>query len=510
MKLKAYSLSFLLVLSFFLFSFRSSFDSGVLEVRANSAGTYEIYSIAGDLSLQFVSERLGRFNEDISLSPGQYLILADCSHALVVIHPGKKVKLVVHSIEFIPPIAPQSSDLFTVQCTRYEKSHLRQQITNRFNFFMLAGAKDILVGMVPLKIDLPSANLVEPKTLRYHLAAVRLDVWQGFPTAAKSPYFVSPQDSLLSITQAQDFGLWQFLLPGQYQISINGTKKIVALSEKESLSLKPATLIVKTKTEQMVAQGGNIEANPFYIEINQEHSLSPNTHYPILPGPALVRLSGSNHVHKIELLQDGLNEIKLKSVLVQLGCSPWEWECLGRREVELFSEGEHYPFMTSVTDMPIFYLHENISLGLVGSTGIRYKIPAESQDTLLKAAKVTLEPKPVFKIGQYTDLVRLEGADKNLQGFSTDMPAEGPSTVPLIEGSYLLSRFTSFTSAERDRVDSKKGFSLKAFEEKTIEVPYYVNESRLKKLARDFQHRKEAEERRKLKYERQLKRIVMY
>ncbi len=497
----------LLAVAIPLCGFKSGLKKGYLNVSANLEGYYEIYSIEGDASLQFVSEQLGQFNKDVELDPGQYLVLADCSHAIVVIHPGKRVQQTVHLLEFVPPQEPQSGDLFTVQCTRYERSHLRQQISNRFRFFVFPGAKDVLVGMVPLKIDLPKGDNQKPITKQFKLAAMRIAPWQELGEKEKSPFFVSPLDSLLSITQAQEFGMWQFLLPGQYQVSVNGTSKIVRLSEGEVLSLKPATLTIKTGT---LKEAGWQSASPFYVEINEQHSLNPNAHYPILPGPVQIRLPQDSQGHKIELLEGEVNEIRLKSITVQLGCSPGEWECLGLRHAELFEGNEHYPFKTSATDVPIFYLQNKVTIGLVGSSGIRYKIPAESQDVVLRAGKVVLEPKPVFKQGQYTDLVRIEGADKNLEGFSADIPPDGPSTIPLIEGTYILARFTSFSSQDRERVDVKKTFTLLPFEEKHIEVPYYVSEARMKKFAKEYQARKEVEALKRAKQERSIKKMLMY
>src|SRR5690606_21262856 len=83
---------------------------GTLHIEAPSAGSYEIYSIAGDASLQFVADQVGHYNEDLVLRPGSYLILADCSHQTVVIQPGETSRLVAHRVHFIPPHPPDEGD----------------------------------------------------------------------------------------------------------------------------------------------------------------------------------------------------------------------------------------------------------------------------------------------------------------------------------------------------------------------------------------------------------------
>src|SRR5690242_17367055 len=100
-------------------------ERGVLHVVAPSAGSYEIYAIAGDATLQYVSEQVGQYNVDLPLNPGTYLILADCSHQMVDINANTTTRLLAHSVQFIPPISPSADDIFSIQCSRYEKSNLR-------------------------------------------------------------------------------------------------------------------------------------------------------------------------------------------------------------------------------------------------------------------------------------------------------------------------------------------------------------------------------------------------
>lgn len=92
--------------------------TGSLTVRYLDQGTFEIYKIASEQPLQFVSETSSKFNERISLTPGSYMVLADCSSEVVNIYPGSDVTLVAHRVNFLPLQPPSDQDKFSIQCVR--------------------------------------------------------------------------------------------------------------------------------------------------------------------------------------------------------------------------------------------------------------------------------------------------------------------------------------------------------------------------------------------------------
>ena len=132
---------------------------GSLTVRYASEGTYEIYKIASETPLQFVSETRSKFNERVLLMPGSYMVLADCSSELVNIYPGSDVNLVAHQINFVPLQPTETNDKFSIQCIRSERTRSRQNLVNQFALAILAGQRDLLVGMTPLRLDLTPNGL---------------------------------------------------------------------------------------------------------------------------------------------------------------------------------------------------------------------------------------------------------------------------------------------------------------------------------------------------------------
>lgn len=453
-------------------------QKGYLHIAAPKAGTYEVYSILGSSTLEFVAEHVGKYNEDIALPPGRYLLLGDCSHRIVSIYPGEHNRLTAHMVNFLPPLPPQEGDVFTVQCSRYEKSNLRQQLHNRFSLFLVDQAQELLVGMVPLAIKLPQQAVNDqPQVINFPLAAVKISADPPV-VSGDAPYFVSPVQSLLALTQAQSMDRWQFFLPGDYRIDLNGSSLPVSLGSGEIRVVKAAGLRLSTSPKWNAETYTQVKGSPFHVEFNEGHMLLPDITYPVLPGVGQLSLVGESVPKPVELQSNAITEVKLHSVMVESGCSPWEWDCLGKREVSLYREGEQYPFLESVTDVPIPYFEGDIYIGVEGSTGLRYHVGAAQRDTILQLGKVVFVPQGQYRPGHLTDLVRLEAQRIPYFGYSYDIVADGPSTLTVIAGTYTLSRYFTTNSFDGSRSQVKQNVTVRPGGVELVEVPFFLPEAK--------------------------------
>lgn len=491
----------------FATSCRYQAAKGVLHISAPSAGSYEIYSIAGDATLQFVSEQVGHFNKDLQLSVGSYLILADCSHRTITIHPDERTELVAHVVHFVPPHTPVEGDLFSIQCSRYEKSHLKQQITNRFTFHMVSAAKDLLVGMLPLKIDFPEGSPPpsrQGQTLSFELSALQVEPAAAEAAAsaqAETPYFVSPKHDLLSITQAQQMGKWQFLLPGEYRVFINGTETQVSLQAAEAHVISPAGLKITTASQVDLDLITQIQGYPFTAELNNRHALDLNTFYPMLPGQAKLRFAGSAHFSMLDLVAQQVVEIPTKSILIDSGCSYWEWECLGKNEVSLYLPNQQYPFLESISDIPILYVEDKIEVSLESSIGIRYRVPNNTPLARVKIGKIQIIPILTHKPYHVTDLLRLEASSADLLGYSRDIVSDRITTLTVIADTYNLAKYTALLP-DGERMAQKQSVVVKPGEVTTVEVPYFVPESKIRAQGKTLVQKKRGFEKKLTTYDR--------
>jgi len=491
---------------------------GILRIDATSDGTFEIYRIASESPLQFVSEQVGAFNSDVRLIPGSYLVLADCSSETIVVLPGSTKRLLAHTINFLPAHAPAPEDRFSVQCVRSERTRSRQHIENRFSLKVLGGQRDLLVGMLPFKVDLPDET--EQQIRSWRLSALKIESPEsttandaakkdpkgktegvanergkstrtlyrdlsGSPdTVANDRFFVSPLNEMVSVTEPQEFGHWQYLLAGTYHVEVNGTHAEIALAEGEQRTITTGYLRVATSNKVDLQLSSQISGSPLYVEINDGHWLGLNETYAVLPGRVDVSLNGATHAMPIEIATGEFRRLEARSVTVDLGCSPWEWACLSDRSVRLYLPDRPYPFVSGVSDVPLLYLEDEVLLGIEGSKDIRYRIPRGTRDLTLRVGYLDVKPVPMFQKGIVTDLIRLEPTMTNAEGHTLDIPLDKPSRIAVVAGNYHLAQYVMSTTIDGDRKRTAQGVGVNAGRTTTLTVNVFLSERRLAAIKR--------------------------
>ncbi len=456
-------------------------QTGTVLVRAPHDGVYELYRIASEEPLQFVSEQIGQFNKELRLPAGQYLVLADCSYETLVLRPAEKKTLIAHLVQFNPPVSTDAADSFSIQCNRFAKTKSRQHLHNRYSLNILHGTRELLVGMVPLRIQFPDLKEpAEPQTLSYNLSGLKVEAYEGMKP--KTSFFVSPTEGLLSVTENQEFGHWQFLLAGRYRVEVNGTHLDVVLSEGEQKIIRPAFLRISVSDSVNLHASSSILGTPLFVELNQGHWLDLNETYAVLPGEASLKLNGSLYDHSIVLEENVVNEKKVRSILIDLDCSAWDWSCLGSREIFLYGTDKTYPFAEGISDVPLLFFEEDAWVSVQGSRDIRYKLPDHAQDSQLKVGFVKLTPKQQYRAGQITDLSRIETSGSPLHGHSLDLSIDGETLMPLIVGHYVLSQYHALATNDWERRATKIAFNVQSKETLYIPYPVFVSEKKLKQI----------------------------
>ena len=165
--------------------------SGTLYVASDRDGKYEVYRIQHvGTDLEYTSELIGAFNQDQPLSPGQYLLLADCSHRVVIVRAGQKIFVQAHQLEFVPPHPQLPGDVFSVQCDRYHRVS-RQRFSNRYSFDILGDNKNILVGMHPFKVTFPAGPETQRDSHLHRVSLAAIKIAEPREGTFQMPYFVS-------------------------------------------------------------------------------------------------------------------------------------------------------------------------------------------------------------------------------------------------------------------------------------------------------------------------------
>lgn len=468
--------------AFFIFQFfHQKRELGILRVNAPDNGAFEIYRIQSESPLQIESELVGQFNEDINLSPGQYLVLADCSSKTVIIHPGERDQVTAHQVQFTTPHEPKPEDKFSIQCNRYSELRSRQSLTNRYSLTILEDKRDLLVGMVPLVIDFSKYAGMPPQRLNYKLSAIQVADYEKMSDTAH--YFVSPVGGMLAVTETQEFGRWQFLMPGKYNLEVNGTRLDVELKEGEERVIQPAFLRVNTPKSTDLELSSQIRGNPLFVQLNQEHWLDLDEVYPVLPGAATISINGSFEPYPIELEEGKLFEKSARMVIIHSDCAPWEWSCLGNTPVFLYEKGKIFPFSEGVTDVPmLFFKDTEIYVGIQGSRDVRYYIPGKQITTSLNVGKIKFIPTYASKPGIVTDLIRVETPGSPLVGQTLDIPLDHESEMTIFTGNYYLAQYNSSTHIDGDRRRSRDNLNVRLGQMLQIPVTVYVSDKKLPQL----------------------------
>lgn len=453
---------------------------GSILVRAPNPGDYEIYRIESEDPLQFISEQVGAYNQPLELPAGHYLILADCSYESVVLRPDEQRTLTAHQVIFNPPVSPQPDDSFSIQCNRFAKTKSRQIFSNRYTLNMLHGTRDLLVGMVPMTIKFDElANNESPQLLSYNLSGVRVNAYEGMNP--KTSFFISPVKGLLSVTETQEFGHWQFLLAGQYRLEVNGTVMEVALTEGQQQEVSPAFLKIAVSENVNLQKSSNILGTPSYVELNGGHWLDLNETFPVLPGNATLKLNGSLKEHSVLLTSNELTEKKVRSVLIDLDCAPWDWTCLGSRDVYLYETDKPYPFAKGITDVPLLFFEEDAWVSIQGSRDIRTKLTAQ-QDSHFQVGRIRMVPKQFHRAGQITDLSRIEPSGLPSVGQSLDLSVEEETEMPLLVGRYFLAQYNAVATSDWERRANRMAITVLPGETQEIPFTVYVAEKKLKAI----------------------------
>lgn len=463
----------LLYLLSLLAACNSKTQKGELLVSAAGPGKYEIYRIARSLPLQFVAEQVGEFNKDLSLDEGTYLVLADCSHKTVLIKSGSRTQLVTDRILLIPPNTPRPGDHFSIQCSRNEETRSRQNLVNRFELNVLKGKRDILVGLVPLKIESSTENLL-PEEHVFHLGA--LQVTRVNPKLETTPYFISPLDEILSSTASQDFGKWEYLLPGKYRIEVNGTSSNIELGAGQLVSVTPSFLYITAPENTDLNLTTQIRGSPHFVTVNEDHIFYFHEAYPILPGKLKLNIEGASNSLELEAIGGQTHTVQVRSVLVHKDCSPWDWTCLGSLDVQIKQADDPGPFLQGVTDVPLLFVGDDVKLSVQSTREITLRIPNNKSESFYSIGNLKLVPQPTQKSGLLTDLVRVDPLSPGFEGHSGDIPLDEPTTLSLIEGTYSLSEFTTVAGNDGERTRATREFTVKPGETTEISFPSYLSD----------------------------------
>src|SRR5690606_31688789 len=142
-----------------------------------------------------------------------------------IIYPNTINTLVAHGVRFTKPHKLSKDDKFVIQCTQHAETQTRQRLTNEFKLNFIGKKAKALIGMTSLEFDFSEHST--PHIKSFDLSSV---VVEDYPERKDEVrFFASPTDQRISVTESQMLGSRLYLLPGAYNVQLNGTSMQVDL-----------------------------------------------------------------------------------------------------------------------------------------------------------------------------------------------------------------------------------------------------------------------------------------
>ncbi|MCY4380542.1 MAG: hypothetical protein OXC40_03100 [Proteobacteria bacterium] len=450
-----------------------------LRALTTNRGSHELFK-----SIEVSSDIFG--SPGLLVSPGKYLILADCSHASVTVKKGHTQELTLQQLTFHqPPVDYDGEDgMFQILCERFGSPVFSQKLTSIFKLYLLSNIDQIFIHMMPLTVTL---DLSERST-HIDLAALRINTANN----EKTKFFLSQDKASITMTAGLPVARWIYFLPGEYRIAVNGSTKSVTLEAQTPQEITLGALRVATpaKTPLDYVTRFNAEPPTFSLRSPTEqthHTLRLNTTYPLLPGTYEIKLTGGHQTIQVSVVAGKQLTIPLNTITIHSPCtreaSTWQQQQLCPKiGLTLYESITDEPTQGSV-GVPILFFAKKILVQLHSAHGIKQAVnarPGQHKEVVL--GSLTLTPKVTFQNNRATELIRLEVLDDNTrQGFpnsihnSSHLGDSKERNLMLLPGEYQLVSYESIKTSTRfkQKKQTVSFITLAPNSSHTVTYPFY-------------------------------------
>lgn len=398
-------------------------NHGTLLVTGQGTTEFTIFRVIAKEPLKLLAEQAGHLNKPVTLPAGNYLLFADCSYRFVTIKPAIVTELPTYTINFSPPHRPQGK--FAVQCPRFSQTNSRQQFANKFEFQLLSRRQKLLVAALSLTAVFQKGQ----HRISYRLAALKVARPPTIKTNER--FFVSPQDSLLSVSSSQTLGEWLYLLPGNYIVEFNGKNQTISLTAGQQLIITPALLEISS-TKAIADYPPTIDGQGI-VPVNEP--------FATLAGSIALTLSINARPLPIILDKTTPTIITARSLQITSNCARNDFACLHTSKVYLYQKNENVPFLITTSDRRVLFARQKVRVAIEGSEQLTQQLADNQRDTVLALGTLQLTTNIINHPTRFTDLIRLETIAPNSNGQSLDLSRV--QQLQLLAGHYRLAHYTS-------------------------------------------------------------------
>lgn len=457
-----------------LFTSCSSSPKAHLEVKADSSGYYDIYSIKGEHPQKLEALYRPQLNSVQNFPAGRYLILMDCSSTEISLKPNETRVLFAHALKLIRPKGIPKSFFADVQCDRSQTFGFKQRISNQNSLYMLNLSNELLIGYKAFsqQNNNVSFSMEKVTTSKVKLGALRVQA----NAATKERFFVSSIDSISAATHSQKLGDWLLLLPGKYLLELNGSRMPIVISAGQKQTIQAGLFLAKSPVDVDISRIELITGDPAKIASGNEQLLQINKPEFLLPGDFEFRVDKGLDFESIKIESNQTAVFDLAAIKVKRSCVENDFSCLGKTAVYLFEEAGIYPTVKTVSDIPILFPKgKNYEMSLDADGSIRFSIDVRESFKEHGLGKVLLSPKHRHLAYMRTDFMRIEPLHPRGSGHSHDLNILNASQFSLIEGRYQLIVYHAWGAKFSESKREILNFEIIPGQDTSLEIPIYLS-----------------------------------
>lgn len=272
-----------------------------------------------------------------------------------------------------------------------------------------------------------------------------------------------------------------WLFPGQYQVEVNGTKKIIDLHTKIAHKLQLGMLKVVAPKNFPFDKRAQLGGQPISAFIDDKVLIRLNVSYPVFAGKYILNLEGSDLEKEINIEEDETTAVKTLGAQIDAPtCLTKSAVCYTPSRITIHENKQPFILMVVPVGQPFLVFEgNNYQYGVEGVKGIFKSLPTSSDSVkseTLGLVNIKWEVRYTSS-NNSTDFVRFESKSPNLYGKSVDLSFFKPTEVYLPEGDYWLTYYVGDT-ASQNVPKTRTEVNLLNGSVKDITIPLFVHGSK--------------------------------
>ncbi len=401
-------------------------NKGTLVVKAKTPGYFSILPLLGNGQPKLSLKEKVAFNRELKLSPGKYLLLSNCSFRNIEIREQEKITLLTNYILIDTVGRFDELDKLPATCSISSLGYKAKLYPNQAqHFFYGKYTLDFVLKKVPLTI-VHGAPVIRIFT-NYIIVSSKI------PSA--DHYFLHSNESAMdnhkktpSPAISQSIGRKLHLPPGDYIISINGSKKALSLSLSIPIKIEAGTLSI-------IPPQSKLDALSIFPHLDSRHIFDYNQSIPL--GIYNLHLGQTDIQHKIKISSFQENKLDTVNFLINPNkyCKEGKYGCKEPNQYHVHDLKNGKILHSFKVGSPSVLFNKPYGLSLSTAPGVIKSLQPQKKKITFTTGILRIKYKE--KVPNFTNYVRVEGIKEGeIQGLAPEHRLSSNRYYELLPGEY--------------------------------------------------------------------------